>query len=205
MNNTSFFDLARHHFRSGLAELDQKWGWYFALGAFLVVLGATAAGASVATTMLSIVMLGWILLAAGAGLLVLSFLTGKWSGFLLALAAGALNIIAGITLLSYPVSGAIAVTLVVGTILIAAGLYRSIASVVMQFPNWGWSLVSGLVSLALGAMLVSGWQTTSLWFLGFYIGFDLIIHGFSWMTFALRVHGLARELGTSTEEQRRAA
>src|SRR6476619_2984176 len=114
MNNTSFFDLARHHFRSGLAELDQKWGWYFALGAFLVVLGATAAGASVATTMLSIVMLGWILLAAGAGLLVLSFLTGKWSGFLLALAAGALNIIAGITLLSYPVSGAIAVTLVVG-------------------------------------------------------------------------------------------
>jgi uncharacterized membrane protein HdeD (DUF308 family) len=155
MNNTSFFDLARHHFRSGLAELDQKWGWYFALGAFLVILGVIAAGAAVATTMLSIVMLGWIMLAAGAGLLVLSFLTGKWSGFLLALAAGALNIIAGITLLSFPVSGAIAVTLVVGTILIAAGLYRSIASVVMQYPNWGWSLVSGLVSLALGAMLVS--------------------------------------------------
>jgi uncharacterized membrane protein HdeD (DUF308 family) len=51
-------------------------------------------------------------------------------------------------------------------------------------------------------MLVRGLATTSLWFLGLYLGVDLIIHGLSWITFALRVHGLAGELA---EERRPAA
>jgi uncharacterized membrane protein HdeD (DUF308 family) len=203
MSNASFFDMARSRFRTGLAEVNRKWGWYFALGVFLVVLGAIASGMAVTTTVFSVVTLGWILLGAGAALVVHSFLTGKWSGFLLSLAAGALSAIAGITILSYPLSGALAITLMVGTILIAAGIYRSIASIAMQFPNWGWSLFSGIVSLALGAMLLRGWPTTGLWFLGLYIGVDLILHGLSWIMFSLRVHSLAGlEI---TEADRRAA
>ena len=80
----------------------------------------------------------------GVGLVVLSFLTGNWSGFLLTLAAGVLSAIAGIAMLSYPLSGAVTITMVIGILLITAGIFRSVASSVMQFPNWGWSLVSGL-------------------------------------------------------------
>jgi uncharacterized membrane protein HdeD (DUF308 family) len=205
MSNASFFDIARNRFRTGLVEFDRKWGWYFALGVFLVVLGAIATGMSVATTLLSVVVLGWVLLFAGASMVVLSFLTGKWSGFLLTLAAGALSIIAGLTLLGSPVAGAVAVTLIVGMILMVAGIYRSIASIVMQFPNWGWSLFSGVVSFALGALLLRNWQSTALWFLGLYIGLDLIFHGFSWIMFSLRVHSLASDMRRGTEEERRAA
>jgi uncharacterized membrane protein HdeD (DUF308 family) len=204
MNNASFFDMARSRFRSGLAEIDRKRGWYFALGVFLIVLGLIAAGMAVATTMLSVVALGWILLGAGAGLVVLSFLTGRWSGFLVTLAAGVLSVIAGITILSYPVSSAVVITLMLGMILMIGGLYRSVASIVMQFPNWGWSLLSGIVSFVLGAILVGSWQTTSLYFLGLFIGFDLIFHGLSWIMFSLRVHSLAEELSI-TEADRRAA
>jgi len=204
MSNVNFFDLARNRFRTGLAELDKKWGWYFALGVLLVVLGSIASATAVGTTMLSVVMLGWILLVGGAGLIALSFVASKWSGFLLTLAAGALHVIAGFTLLSFPRSGAVAITLMVGAIWIGAGIYRAIASMVMRFPNWGWHLVSGIVSFVVGAMLVRGLATTSLWFLGLYLGVDLIIHGLSWITFALRVHGLARELAIS-EERRPAA
>jgi hypothetical protein len=39
MSNASFFDNARSRFRAGFAEVDRKWGWYFALGVFLIVLG----------------------------------------------------------------------------------------------------------------------------------------------------------------------
>ena len=204
MNNANFFEMARGRFRAGLAEVDRKWGWYFALGVFLIIAGTIASGMAVATTLVSVVMLGWIMLVAGAGLCVLSFLTGKWSGFLLTLGAGALSAIAGIAMLSNPLSGAAALTLMVATILIAAGIYRAIASAVMQFPDWGWSFLSGIVSLVLGSMLLRGWQTASLWFLGLYIGIDLIIHGFSWIMFSLRVHRLARELNI-TEAERRAA
>jgi uncharacterized membrane protein HdeD (DUF308 family) len=204
MSNASFFDLARDRFRGGLAELAGKWGWYFALGVFLTVLGFIASGMAVATTMLSVVVLGWILLGAGAGLVVLSFLTGRWSGFLLSLAAGVLSIVAGIEILSYPVSGAVAVTVIIGTILLVAGIFRSVASIAMRFPNWGWALVSGIVAFVLGVMLLKGWQSTSLWFLGFAVGIELILHGISWMTFSVGLHRLAGELGI-TEADRHAA
>jgi uncharacterized membrane protein HdeD (DUF308 family) len=204
MSNPNVFDLARGHFRTGVAEISQKWGWYFALGVFLIVLGTTASGMAVATTLISVTVLGWVLLLAGAALIVLSFLTGKWSGFLLTLAAGALSIMAGIATLSNPLSGAVAITLMLGTILIAAGIYRSVASAVMRFPQWGWAFVSGIASFVVGAILLSNWQTASLWFIGLYIGIDLIIHGISWMMFSLGVHSLASELQI-TETDRRAA
>jgi uncharacterized membrane protein HdeD (DUF308 family) len=205
MTNGSFFDTARSRFRAELASVDRKWGWYFALGVFLILLGSIASAIAVATTIVSVVALGWILLAAGAGLIVLSFLTGNWSGFLLTLAAGALSAITGFALLSNPLSGAAAVTLMVGTILVAAGLYRAIAALAMQFPNWGWTLFSGIASFVLGAALLYSWQTTSLWFLGLFIGIDLIFHGFSWIMFSLRVHSLAEEIGISETDRRRVA
>jgi uncharacterized membrane protein HdeD (DUF308 family) len=204
MRNASFFDMARNRMRAGIAELDQKRGWYVALGVLLILLGAIASYGAVATTILSVVFLGWILFAAGLSMVILSFVTGKWSGFLLTLAAGLLSMIAGIATLSSPLSGAAAITLMIGAILIAAGMYRSIASIVMQFPNWGWALISGIVAFALGVMLVRGWQTTSLWFLGLVIGVDLIVHGFSWIMFSMSIHSLAGQIGV-TEADRPAA
>jgi uncharacterized membrane protein HdeD (DUF308 family) len=205
MSNVSYFDAARNRFRAGLADVDRHWGWYFALGIFLIVLGVIATSMAVATTIISVIALGWIMLGAGIGLAILSFLAGNWSGFLLTLAAGVLSGIAGISILSSPLSGAAAITLMVGTILIAAGIYRAVASVALQFPNWGFSLVSGVASFVLGVLLLRSWQTSSLFFLGLYIGIDLIIHVFSWMMFSTRVHRLAGQAGISEADRRRAA
>jgi uncharacterized membrane protein HdeD (DUF308 family) len=204
MSNASFFDVTRNRFRTAIAEVDRKWGWYLALGAFLVVLGLIASSMALATTVLSVIALGWIMLAAGAAMIVHSFLTGKWSGFLLSLAAGALIGITGIAMLSYPLTSAAAITLVVGTILLGTGIFRSAASIVMQFPNWGWALLSGIASCLLGGLLLSNWESAGLYFLGLYIGVDLIIHGLSWIMFSARVHSLAREVNIQ-ESERRAA
>jgi uncharacterized membrane protein HdeD (DUF308 family) len=204
MSSASFFDQARERLRSGLAELSGRWGWYFALGVFLVLLGVIASGMAVGTTMLSVVVLGWILLTGGAGLVLLSFLTAQWSGFLLSLAAGVLSIIAGIDILIYPASGAVAITMIIGTILLVAGIFRSIASIAMRFPNWGWALVSGMAAFVLGLLLLRGLPDTSQWFLGFAVGIDLILHGISWMSFSVGIHRLAEDLGV-TEADRRAA
>jgi uncharacterized membrane protein HdeD (DUF308 family) len=201
MSNASFFDSARDRFRSGLTEVGAKWGWYFALGVFLVVLGVIAAGMAVTTTLLSVMALGGILIIAGAGLVIMSFLTGRWGGFLLSLAAGILSIIAGIDLLSFPVAGAVTITVIIATILLIAGIFRAIASISMRFPNWGWALFSGIVTAVLGIALMRNWQATSLWFLGFAIGIELILHGVSWMTFASGLHRLAGELGREPERR----
>jgi uncharacterized membrane protein HdeD (DUF308 family) len=204
MRNTTFSELAVAPLRTAIIEADRKWGWYLALGVLLVLLGGFASSMAVLTTLLSIAMLGWIMLAAGAGLILLSFLTGKWSGFLLTLAAGALSAVTGIAMLNNPFSSAAAITLMVGTILIGTGIYRSAASIVMRFPNWAWSVLSGFASFVLGALLVGSWQVASLYLLGLYVGFDLIFHGLSWIMFSLRVHRLAGELEIA-ESERRAA
>jgi uncharacterized membrane protein HdeD (DUF308 family) len=204
LSNANFIDLARSNFRAGLAEISGKWGWYLALGLFLIVLGWIATGMAVATTLISVTVLGWILILAGAGLIVMSFLTANWGGFLLSLAAGALSFIAGIAILNSPVEGAVAVSLMFGAILVAVGIFRSIASIVTQFPKWGWALLSGIASIVLGVMLLGNWQNSTLWFVGLYIGIDLIIHGFSWVMFATGLHSAAKNLGI-TERDRRAA
>jgi len=205
MDNISFFDTARSRLRGGLAELNRKWGWYLALGVLLIVLGVVCSGAAVVTTMLSVMLVGGILVTAGICLVALSFVTGDWSGFLVTLAAGALTAIAGFAILTSPPTAAAAITLMVGAILIAAGLFRAVASIFMRFPNWGWSLLSGIASLVMGGLLVSNWQTAGLFLLGLYIGIDLIIHGISWVAFGLKVHSLARALDVSETDIRRAA
>jgi len=204
MSNANVFDPTQERFRAGLAELSGRWGWCLALGVFLIVLGLIASGMAVATTILTTVVLGWILLGAGAGLAVLSFLTGKWSGFLLTMAAGILSIVAGIEFVSYPLSGAAGINLIIGTVLLVAGTYRLLSSIVMRFPNWGWALVSGIVAFALGIILLRNWQRASLWFLGVAVGVDLIFHGISWITFSLGIHRMAGSAGI-TEADRRVA
>ena len=203
MSNSNFLNLVRTRFQADVAELDQKRGWFIGLGVFLIVLGIIATGAAVATTLISVFLLGWILLIAAFGLIIESFLTGRWSGFLLTLAAAALSAIAGITMLSNPLIGAAAITLTIATILIAAGIYRSIASGVMSYPNWGWSLANGLITLAIGFLLLRALPNASLYFLGILIGIDLIFHGISWVTFGFGVHRLAVP-GIAPEERRAA-
>jgi uncharacterized membrane protein HdeD (DUF308 family) len=203
MRNSNFMNLVRTRFQADVAELDRKRGWFIGLGIFLIILGIIAGGAAVATTLISVVMLGWILVIASIGLVIESFLTGRWSGFLLTLGAAALSAIAGITLLSNPLIGAATITMVIATILIAAGIYRSISSMVMRFPNWGWSLANGLITLAVGAMLLRALPRASFYFLGILIGIDLIFHGISWLTFGFGVHQLA-EPGIAPEERRAA-
>jgi uncharacterized membrane protein HdeD (DUF308 family) len=106
-------------------------------------------------------------------------------------------------MLSNPLASAAALTLVIGTIFIVAGVYRSIASIVMRFPNWGWSLVNGLIALALGVLLVKEGPTANLWFLGLFVGIELIFQGMSWIMFASGVHRIAG-LEPSGEERRAA-
>jgi uncharacterized membrane protein HdeD (DUF308 family) len=95
--------------------------------------------------------------------------------------------------------------LVVAAFLLASGVFRTFSSLAMQFPNWGWALASGIVSIVLGGLLLANWPTVSLWFLGFYLGIDLIAHGFAWSMFALSERHAVREVRRFDEGRQRPA
>lgn len=186
-----FFDI-RTPLDAVIEELGRMWGWYLALGVGLIALGVGAATFALYTTVASVVVFGWVLLFAGIALGVFSFLIGRWSGFLLSLATAILSVVTGLTMLRAPVSGAAALTLVIASFLLVSGMFRAIGSAAMRFPNWGWSAASGIVGVLLGAILFAEWPQISLWFLGFYVGIDLIMHGVAWCMFATSVRNIAR-------------
>ena len=190
MESTGF--NLRDRFHAGFEELGHRWGWYLALGIALIVLGLIAVSEAYLATVVSVFVLGWFLIAGGVLLGFMSFLTGKWGGFLLAMAAGILAFITGVMMLRAPLAGAATLTLLILSFFIVEGIYRAIGSIALRFPNWGWSLASGIVSIVLGGILLAGWPQISFWFVGLLVGIDLIVHGFSWCMFAMSVHGLSR-------------
>ena len=188
-----------YRFQAGLAELQDRWGWYFALGLALVILGVAASSWAYLTTVASVFVFGWFLLCAGVTLGILSVMTKRWSGFLLSLSAGILSAITGVLLLRAPLAGATSLTLVIASFLLFSGIFRISSSIAMRFPQWGWSFASGMVSIGLGAILIASWPAIGLWFLGFYIGLDLIAHGIAWCMFALSIRSLAHEIDVVRE------
>jgi uncharacterized membrane protein HdeD (DUF308 family) len=85
--------------------------------------------------------------------------------------------VAGVLLVIYRGSGAATLTLILSFYFIARGAFRAIGSTVVRFPSWGWSVASGLISVALGVMLALQWPTSGLWFIGFAVGIDMIFSG----------------------------
>jgi len=60
----------------------------------------------------------------------------------------------------------------------------------LQFPRWGWAVFSGIVSVALGVMLLMQLPTSSLWFIGFAIGIDFIFDGTSFIALGTALRGV---------------
>jgi len=166
-------------------------GWIIFAGIAMLLTGTAAVIYNVTATFASVIAFGWLLLLAGATQIVHAFQVRSWSGFFLYLLDGIIRAAVGTMLVIYPGIGAEALTLVLSLYFIVGGLFKTFASIALQFPSWGWSVASGLVSVALGVMLVMQWPIASLWFIGFAVGIDLMLYGGALLMFASAVNKLS--------------
>jgi uncharacterized membrane protein HdeD (DUF308 family) len=56
---------------------------------------------------------------------------------------------------------------------------------VQREAPWIWVLLSGVVTLVLGALILARWPVSSLYILGLFLGIDLIVAGASWVGLGL--------------------
>jgi len=166
-------------------------GWIILAGIAMLLTGTAAVIYNVTATFASVIAFGWLLLLAGATQIVHAFQVRSWSGFFLYLLDGIIRAAVGTMLVIYPGIGAEALTLVLSLYFIVGGLFKTFGSIALQFPSWGWSVASGLVSVALGVMLVMQWPIASLWFIGFAVGIDLMLYGWALLMFASAVNKLS--------------
>jgi uncharacterized membrane protein HdeD (DUF308 family) len=142
----------------------------------------------VTATFATVLVFGWLLLASGVVALVHAFRTMTWNGFFLSLLSALFRGFTGYLLLRYPLAGAASLTLLLASFFVVGGVFRAIGAAMVKFPRWGWSVFSGVISLVLGVMLLTQLPVSSIWFIGFAIGVDLIFDGVSLVGFATAIH-----------------
>ena len=156
-----------------------------ALGVVLIIAGIIVLGDVVVATVISAKIIGAIAIVGGALEVIHAFWTKGWGGFLWQILLGLLYIAVGVILFTQPVAGALVLTYVLGLMLVASGIIR----VVLSFKLWqeaGWiMLLSGLLGIAAGLVILTGFPVTGLWVIGFVLGIDLLFHGFAWIMYAL--------------------
>lgn len=177
--------------QTGLESASKNWGWVLASGIAFVVLGVIALAFSVMTTLASVFVLGWILAFAGIFEAVHAFKLPRWSGVLLELLVAILYVVVGVLMIVRPAAGALSLTLLIGAFFLAGGLFRIVAAAAVRPPNWGWLLLSGIVTLLLGLLIISEWPASGLWVIGMFLGIDLLFSGTSLIMFAFGLRNLA--------------
>lgn len=171
-------------------QIERLWAWFLALGLSLVVLGVVCILGAATASLITELALGWLLLLAGVLALVQAFRTRSWAGFLLYVLAASLRGAVGILLIRFPVAGELSLTLLIAAVLIVGGMFRGIGAATLRFPQWGWAVASGFVSLAVGLVLLVQLESASLWFLGMAVGVDFIFEGAGLVALSAGLRGL---------------
>lgn len=169
-----------------LRSLQAKWGWIVALGVIYVLGGLVALSNEVLSTFVSLAIIGAMMFVAGAVEIVSAFQMKSWGSFFLWILLGLLYCIAGALVFYNPLLAVSVITLVIGAALVASGIVRFILA--FQLPKESPRLLvalSAVVTLLLGGIILAQWPVSSLFMLGIFLGVDLLISGFGWISVGL--------------------
>ncbi|RXH01864.1 HdeD family acid-resistance protein [Bradyrhizobium zhanjiangense] len=168
---------------SGIAALHAKWGWIVALGVIYLVAGFVALGSVVMATVASVIVVGAMMIVAGAAEIIGAFQMKSWGKFLVWALLGVLYVIAGFLTFENPLFAAVLLTLFLGASLIASGVVRLFLAFSMKRESpWVWVALSGAITLLLGLLIVARWPVNSVYILGLFLGIDLIMAGAGWIS-----------------------
>jgi len=163
-----------------MQDAAQHWGRLLTVGLVLSALGAVGIFASSFFTLASVVFFGWLLSFAGAAVLLHAFSAPRWTGVLLQVAMGAMNLVVGAICIWQPLQGAEALTLLIAASLLVQGVFRLAAAFASKVDGRAWLVTSALITFLLGGMILSQWPAASLWVIGLFVGIDLFFYG-SWL------------------------
>jgi uncharacterized membrane protein HdeD (DUF308 family) len=182
-------------------ELRSHWGWVLALGVLTLILGTIALVMIPIATIAAVLVLGWVMVLGGVIEAIHAFRVRGWRGGSLHLIAGILGILIGLMIVTHPVAGALAWTLLFASFFTVIGAFRIITGVRLKFRHWGWTVLDGAISLLLGVMLAIEWPWSGVWFIGFALGISMLFRGWSYVMLSLA----ARSRPAAPVEIRRAA
>lgn len=169
-----------------LAPLRAKSGWIVALGVVYLIAGFIALGSVALATVASVFFVGIMMILAGVAEIVNAFQVKSWGKFVLWLLLGVLYVVAGVAAFENPLFAAAILTLVLGVALVVSGIMRIVLAFGMkEGMPWMWIVLSGVITLLLGAIILAHWPVSSVYVLGLFLGIDLVFAGVGWIGLGL--------------------
>ena len=155
-------------------------GWSMTWGILMFICGILAIGLPLASSIGLVIVLAWLILAAGIWHLIFAFHAGSVGSVLWKILLAVLYLIAGIYLLAHPLLGVVSLTLVLAVFFVLEGiieiaLYFGLRGV----RHSGWVLFDGIITLILGILIWRQWPSSSVWVIGTLVGISLIFSGLS--------------------------
>ncbi len=152
--------------------------WLFWSGIIHLVVGVLAIVFPILASLAANFIIGWLFVFAGVAGLVSAFgVRGvgalAWSVLLSVLTLGA-----GLFVLFDPMSGLLALTLVVATVFVVEGVFQALFALRVR-PAQGWVFVLGsaVISVGLGVVIALGLPGTSTFVLGVLLGVNFLSTG----------------------------
>lgn len=172
--------------------------WLWVAGVVTIVLGAIGIVFPFVMTLAAELLFGGLLAVLGLLQITRAIVNGGVESRLWTFLFGFIGLAAGALLLLYPLEGAVTLTIILASFFIIGGAIklwgawqiRSAAPRELpRLDGWGWLMLSGFLSLGIGALLFLGLPTTAIWALGLLLGLDLLFLGISEIALAI---GLSR-------------
>jgi uncharacterized membrane protein HdeD (DUF308 family) len=192
MSNASNVGTSAHSLGEAIERLRGKWAAITAFGVLLVVLGVAALFFSLIATIATVTLNGVLFLIAGGAEIGIGMHSREWGRFFLWVVGGLVYIAAGVLCIVNPVLASVALTLLLGAGLIAAGVVRAFLATQLppDHPRALIFLAAG-ITILLGLIIVSHWPLDSVYVLGTLLGVDLLFHGVGWVSFGMGLHARA--------------
>lgn len=151
------------------------------IGIGLIILGLIAIARPAFATIASTVLFGWLFIIAGIAQIIYAFGGRNVSALVWKLLLGILYLGAGFVILRNILSGAIALTFILGATIFLQGVVRVISAfAVKPAKRWDALLFSGILGIILGIFIWSEWPFNVGWLLGVWVGVSLLSDGI-WM------------------------
>jgi len=160
--------------------------WFIGLGAAFALLGALAIVLPFVATLVTTIVIGWIMLLGGLFQGYHAVKNRRWGGSGWAIASAAIEVIAGVLVVAFPLAGTLTLTVILAVYFGAEGAFRIVRAIQhRRMPAWGWLLFDGLLELALAVLILVHWPSSAVWVLGLFVGISLLVSGASMLLIGL--------------------
>ena len=174
-------------------RLAQRNDQLFWSGIAMTVVGAFALLFPLGTTFTIAVMVGWLLIFAGAATLYDAFTVESTGPFFGKLLLGLLKLALGVFLVRHPNVGMVALTLLLAAVFMIDGAVQvAVALELRPRDGWVWILVAGLIAIGAGLLIAAELPKTSHFVLGVLLGISFLSTGISRIVLSRRLTALAQ-------------